>query len=233
MKKISVVLPTYNECENIVNLINAIETALEETLLEIIVVDDNSPDNTWKEVEDLRDEKVTLIRRMKERGVASAIGRGILEAEGGIIVWMDCDFSHPPEMLPKLVKTLNDYDIAVASRYVGDGRDERGFQRVLTSRVINAFARHILDKSIYDYTSGFIATKREVFKKTLLPSGKHGEYCIEFLYKAKKYGYKIKEVPYTSFDRELGETKTTSNLPNLAKYGWMYGSTILKLKLGG
>src|SRR3989344_7640290 len=130
---ISVILPTYNEKGNIVKLINSILSNVKNC--EIMVVDDNSPDLTWKDVQKIKKKNVKLIRRIKEKGLASAISRGIEESKGNVIVWMDCDLSHPPSLIPELVKKLNKYDIAVASRYVNGGADKRKFIRVFTSRI--------------------------------------------------------------------------------------------------
>jgi dolichol-phosphate mannosyltransferase len=133
---VSVVLPTYNERDNIGSLISAI---LENVRCptQIIVVDDDSPDRTWQVVEEIRAENdnIELVRRIGRRGLASAIAEGISLSRGEVIVWMDCDFSMPPEVIPRLVEALGDgYDIAIGSRYVEGGKDGReSFTRVLTS----------------------------------------------------------------------------------------------------
>ena len=122
---VSVVLPTYNEAGNILDLIDAIERALATNLLEIIVVDDNSPDGTWRLVGEraAKDAKVRLLHRTSERGLTTAIQAGIRQARGDVVCWMDCDFSHPPGTLPRLVANLDSgYDLVVGSRYVAGAR---------------------------------------------------------------------------------------------------------------
>lgn len=235
MPKISIILPTYNERENIEELIDSIFEYIDNPS-EIIVVDDNSPDKTWEVVEKIgrSNPNVNLLRRMDERGIASAISTGVSLLRNEIVVWMDCDFSHPPEMIPKLIKALNNYDIAVGSRYVKGGKDMRNSQvRILSSRIINLFASILLDFSIKDYTSGFVAAKREVLNKVEISARGYGEYCIEFLYKAKKRGFKIKEVPYVVYDRKAGETKTSPNLTTFLRHIVVYPLTILKLRVKG
>jgi len=124
--------------------------------------------------------------------------------------WMDCDFSMPPEIIPKLIDSLKDYDVAIGSRYVKGGKDNRTFVRILTSKIINLLACIFLDVGIKDYTTGFVAAKRRVLDKVkFLPKG-HGEYCIEFLYKCSKGGFRIKEIPYSFVDRKRGNSKTSA-----------------------
>jgi dolichol-phosphate mannosyltransferase len=241
MLRVSVILPTYNEKENIEGLIASIlENLMYPT--EVIVVDDDSPDGTGKIVEKIaRDNRnVRLLIRENKRGLASAISEGIPLSKGEIIVWMDCDFSHPPRLMPQLIQALDQCDIAVASRFVKGGGMQYSFLRVLTSRLLNLFANIILGFSIKDYTSGYPAVRREVFDKVkiqpLLGENRgyivgYGEYFISFLYRAKKAGFKIKEVPYTYVARKKGNTKTSPNIFALLKYGIVYGLAILYLRL--
>lgn len=232
--KISVILPTYNERENIRDLVMAIENLIKNPL-EIIVVDDNSPDGTWKVVEELseKDSCVKLIRRMKERGVATAIANGTSASTGGIVIWMDTDFSHPPKLLPKMIKAVDGYDIVIASRFVKGGKMVYTFTRNSSSRLLNLFASLMLDSSIKDYTGGYMAIKRNVLKKikaTPLGSG-HGEFAIAFIYRAKKAGFRIKEISFTYMPRKKGQTKTSPSLWKLMKFGYTYLASILRLRL--
>ena len=230
MAKITVIFPTYNERENIKKLILGVKQLINP--FEIIVVDDNSPDKTWKIVQKLASkyENIHLIKRINKRGLASAISDGIISSKGDIIVWMDCDFSMPLETIPSLIKALGKSQIAIGSRYVKGGNDEREFSRVITSKLFNTFASLLLGRSIKDYTTGFVAAKREVFDALDL-YGVYGEYCVIFLYKAKEQGIKILEVPYTCIPRTQGETKTADNFFNLLKHGLNYGVAVIKLWL--
>ena len=241
MPKVSVILATYNERENIEDLLTSI-LENSEYPTEIIVVDDNSPDETWRVVQKVASENdnVKLLVRTHERGLASAISDGISLSTGDVIVWMDCDFSHPPKLMPQMIKALKKYDIVVASRFVEGGGMQYSFIRILASRALNLFANIILGFSVKDYTSGYSAVRREVFEKVkiqpLLGEARgyivgYGEYFISFLYRAKKTGFKITEIPYIYVARKRGETKTSPNLLALLKYGIIYGLTILYLRM--
>jgi dolichol-phosphate mannosyltransferase len=230
--KVSIVLPTYNERENIGELIDSL-TKIVKYPKEIIVVDDNSPDETWKVVERIqkKNKDVKLLRRIGVRGLASAIADGISTSNGNIIVWMDCDLSMPPKLVPELIKALKEYDVAIGSRYVSGGKDKRNLIRVLTSKAVNLFAGIFLGFEVKDYTTGFFAVKRNVLDKIKFSTEGYGEYSIDVLYKAKKYGFKIKEIPYIYVSRKKGKTKTSSSIFTLLKYGILYCLSILKLRL--
>lgn len=226
--KVSVIFPSYNESENIVEAIERVSKSLGKQLYEIIVVDDNSPDQTWKIVQNMRNHKYKVIRRMKEKGLASAIARGVGETKGNVVVWLDCDLGIPPEEIPKLVEKLKDYDIAIGSRYVKGGKDTRPKWRVLLSILINIFAILILGSYIRDHTSGFAVVRKDVFKKVKLPSKGFGEYFVEFMYRCKKKGFRIVEVGYVYGSRKGGLSKSDGNLFMLLKYGIQYGLKIIK-----
>ncbi|MCK4325309.1 polyprenol monophosphomannose synthase [bacterium] len=231
MPRVSVILPTYNEALNIKELIEEIVKNLEPSF-EIIVVDDDSPDGTWGVVSEIakEDKRVRLLHRKDERGLSSAIAEGISLAKGEIVIWMDCDFSMPPETLPGLIMALDEYDIAVGSRYVIGGRDARGsLFRILTSRLFNMMATLLLRSGVTDLTSGFLAVKKKVFEDIKI-SGEHGDYCIDFLYKAENKGYRIKEVPYANMPRLKGETKTNPGLFRFSRHGIIYLSTVFRLR---
>ncbi len=232
-KNVSVILPTYNEKENIKELIEQILKNVKE-IYEIIVVDDNSPDRTWQIAEKMskKDSKIRLIRRVNERGLASAIARGIDEAKGSIVVWMDCDLSMPPSVIPKLLNHMPEYDVAVGSRYAEGGMDKRALVRVVTSRMINLYTNMLLGFKVRDFDSGFIAAKKKVFENVKLMTEGYGQYCIRFLYDCIKQGYKVKEVGYIFTDREKGTSKSGSTLMELAGHGMKYGIEVLKIRLG-
>ena len=184
---VSVVLPTYNEKQNIKEMIRQLLLYIKGNV-EVIVSDDNSPDGTWKIVENIskKDKRVKLIRRFKDKGVGPSIWDGIKASKGKHIVWMDCDLTMPPSLVPKMVAQLKDYGVVVGSRYVKGGEDDRSFIRVMTSRLINLFANIVLNFKIKDYDSGFVAVRRKVFDEVKFNPEGHGEYCIEFLYKCTR-----------------------------------------------
>jgi dolichol-phosphate mannosyltransferase len=228
---ISVILPTYNEAENIINLIESLFRNINQQL-EIIVVDDDSSDLTWKIAEDHKRPRVKVLRRIGERGLSTAIDAGIKEAKGEVIGWMDADMSMPAELLPEMLGVLNSCDIVIGSRYARGGKDARGWFRVLTSRIINGFAGLLLGNDIKDYDSGFIVFKRAVLDKVTFPASGYGDYFIEFIYKCKRKGFRIKEVPYIFKDRQLGESKTSSGPLKFALLGFGYFLRIIKIRMG-
>ena len=234
MPEATVILPTYNERDNITLLIEAILDAVKPAP-EILVVDDDSPDGTWQVVEELamKYPTIRLIRRTDERGLTSAISRGIAEAQGDVVVWMDTDLAMPADKIPDLLDALADSDLAIGSRYVRGGRDTgHSFVAQVFSRTINWFAGLFLGFSITDYTSGFLAVRREVFDHITL-QGDYGEYCIDLLYRARKLGYRLKEIPYDCVERHAGESKTATNVMGFFTRGMNYVITILRLRFSG
>lgn len=238
---ISVILPTYNERENINDLIFELNYYLSKYVnksFEFIVVDDDSPDKTWEIVQKhyATDSGVKVIRRTGERGLPSAIWRGIQEAKGDIVAWMDCDFSMPSYRLAELINKVYDgYDICVGSRHIEGGKDVRGptdsWAAVILSWIMNNFIAFVLEHSFKDYTSGFVAARKTVFDKIKI-KGAYGEYFIDFIYNACKQGYKIIEIPYYCVPRRTGISKTGSCLIDYLKKGWKYILLTLKLKFG-
>ncbi|MGQ9567586.1 MAG: polyprenol monophosphomannose synthase [Anaerolineae bacterium] len=233
MSAVSVVLPTYNERDNIGPLIQALLAQVQEPV-EVWVVDDDSPDGTWQVVQALAEEdpRVHLLRRVGERGLTSALAAGIAASRGEVVVWMDCDFSMPPEVVPRLVAALGGADVAVGSRYVRGGQDVgHSWMARAFSWAINLFASLLLGWGVRDYTSGFVAARREVLERIPL-RGDYGEYCIDFLYRAQRAGCRVVEIPYTCAERASGESKTGANVLDYLRRGWKYVWTVLRLRLG-
>lgn len=235
------VLPTYNEAANIPQLIARLLKATPGDYL-ILVVDDNSPDGTAQIVEDLAAEhnadgttRLALIRRSQERGLTSAIQRGIDEAiqvyGAGIVTWMDCDLSMPPEDVPHLIDAIrkDGADIAVGSRWAPGGADvAHGVMARTLSWIINHFAILLLGNQVRDYTSGFIAASAAVLQ-TMRLRGSYGEYCIDLLGRAIWQGYRLQEVAYVCVPRTEGDSKTGANLWDYLLKGYPYFSTIIRL----
>jgi dolichol-phosphate mannosyltransferase len=235
-KKVSVILPTYNEKENIEEMIRQIYHYIGKNLHEVIVVDDNSPDGTWKIVERLQKKlfkNLKLHRRINKRSLPSSIWDGIKKSEGNIIVWMDCDLSHPPKLIPKMLKYIPNYDIVSASQYVKGGKDKRNFIRIVASKAFSIVAGILLKLKITDVTSGFYAVNRKVFDKIKLMKTGYAEYCIRFIYEAKRKRFKIKEIGYVLVNRKKGTSKTEANLIQFFNNGYLCMKEILRLSLGG
>jgi dolichol-phosphate mannosyltransferase len=230
--EVSVILPTYDESQNVQELISAILNCMEPAP-EIIVVDDDSPDGTWEIVTKIQAEhpNVKLLRRIGKRGLATAVAEGIASSRGDIIVWMDSDFSHPPALIPQLVKALEHCSIALASRYTKGGGSRASPLRVWTARLVNILANVALGYPSLDWTSGFIAVKREVVEKVeIAPVGTgYGEYFMDFLFRARKASYPIEQIPYTYIYRKRGVTKTSPNMLKLLGLGFSYCRCIFSL----
>ena len=228
---ISVILPTFNEAGNIIEVIKRTIKTLKSGF-EIIVVDDNSPDGTAEVVRKLQKGQSYLkliVRKNEPRGLPAAIKRGLDNAKGKIVAWLDCDLSMPPEKLSQMARLLKDNDIAIGSTFIKGAKDQRNkFHSQLSSLLINRLAQLILGSDITDYTSGFIVAKKKAIEGTRF-EGYHGAYFIDLVYRAKKKGYKITEIPYVLAPRGSGETKIVIFWPYI-KTGFCYLWVLLKTR---
>ncbi len=207
--RLSVVLPTYNESGNIARLIAAVrDSARTMSELEILVVDDDSPDGT-AEIAATAGADVRVIVRKDARGLATAVRRGIEEARGEVVVVMDTDFNHQPEMIPQMVDFLRYYDLVTGSRFtVGGGMEEQGRYRL--SFLFNFFCRVLLGTKLQDHLSGFFAARRETILALDLDDvfGGYGDYFIRLLVESLSRGSTVLEVPVFYHARSAGESKT-------------------------
>jgi dolichol-phosphate mannosyltransferase len=217
---ISVVIPTYNEAENIIPLIDELEKNMIKNGIEnfeIIVIDDNSPDGTWKLVEErsIWDRRVKLIRRVNERGLASAVIRGLKEAKGEYILVMDADFQHPPEVAPKLIKVAikERADVVVASRYLKNGGIEGWSRlRLLVSKAATLLAHLMVkeSKKTSDPLSGFFVVRKDfVNGRSFRPRGY--KILLEIIARDPPRNAKIIDVPYVFKERRRGKSKLGLN----------------------
>lgn len=213
--QVSIILPTYNESQNIIDILKRISESIPKGILfETIVVDDNSPDGTGRIVEEyienfkkLANNTINIIHRKTKNGLGSAILNGIQQAKGDTIVIMDSDFSHPPQIIPKLIESIKkyQYDIAVASRYISGGKIKGWpLKRKIMSKFATLIAKKGLGIDTKDPMSGFFAFKRNIIKELNIDAIGY-KILLEILVKTK--GVNIKEVPYTFQDRELGSSK--------------------------
>lgn len=241
VQSVSIIMPTYNESGNIADLIKEAEWHVVSSgikNIQIIVVDDNSPDETWKIASGVRCDpaRVEVLRRMGERGLTNSLIDGIAHSENEVIVWFDCDFSHPPEYIPQLLYMISrGYDVVVNSRYVVGGGEDRagkgGALQLFLSKTLNWGVRFMLKPSFSDYTSGFVAVKREVFDEIKL-RGDYGEYFVDFIFRVlRKKKFHICELPYVALPRRSGESKTGSNLFDYLNRGRKYIWSVIKLRL--
>ncbi len=227
--QVSIIIPTYNESQNILKILKSIGDILPKNILaEAIVVDDNSPDGTGKIVENYLKEfkKITgytidVIHRTAKKGLSSAILNGIQQAKGDTIVVMDSDFSHPPQIIPRMLDALRKYrcDIVVASRYVNGGKISGWpLKRKLLSKLATVIAKKGLGVSTLDPMSGFFAFKRPIIKGLKFDAIGF-KMLLEILVKTK--GVKVWEIPYTFTDRQFGSSKVTlSTAIDYAKSVW-------------
>jgi len=237
---ISIILPTLNEAGNITNLIESLVAALQKSGLneiQIIVVDDDSSDRTWEIASTIvcPPARVEVIRRMENHGLTSSLSAGIEAAKQPVLVWLDCDFSHPPERIPQMLYMLDQgFDVAVNSRYVVGGGEDRsgewGAMQMFLSLSLNWFTRFFLDASFADYTSGFVAVRRKVMQEIPL-RGDYGEYFVDFIFRTLRKKYRVCELPYLAMPRRSGDSKTGTNLLQFLRRGRKYIGTVLRLRL--
>ncbi len=237
---VSVIMPTLNEAGNIASLIQCTVDEIQKAgikEIEIIVVDDDSLDRTWEVASRVAcpPARVEVIRRMENHGLTVSLADGIQAASHDVIVWMDCDFSHPPEYIPQMLYMLGQgFDVAVNSRYVLGGAEERAgkggtIQRFL-STLLSWSARFFLYPSFADYTSGFVAVRKEVLQAIPL-RGDYGEYFVDFIFRAMYKKYRVCEMPFSAAARKSGESKTGSNLLQYIRRGRKYLGTVARLRL--
>lgn len=226
-------MPTYNEKENIGDLIQTILDVLSPLPIkaQIIVVDDNSPDGTADVVRKRFSSRpeVLLILRKKERGLATAIAKGIDQSQADIIAVMDTDFNHDPKDLARLLEQIPEADMVIGSRYIPGGGMKTSRLRYRGSWVFNIFIRLVLGSPVKDNLSGFLVLKREVvtqLKNRSIFYG-YGDYCIRLIHFARKAGFVLREVPVIYGFRLGGESKT-----DFVKYVVSYFKATLALRFG-
>ncbi|MFZ5585755.1 MAG: polyprenol monophosphomannose synthase [Thermodesulfobacteriota bacterium] len=228
--QVSVVLPTYNEAGNIALLMRGILEALGPAV-EIIVVDDASGDGTADVVRTFAQAhpQVRLVYRDNERGLTSAIWRGVTESDRPVVCWMDCDLSMPPADWPRILAALEGHDLALGSRYAPGGRDEgHGWLGRTLSQTICRLSRLLLGGRVLDFTSGFMAVRRPVLMELGL-RGDYGEYCIDLIHRAQRRGYLAVEAPYVCAPRHSGESKTSVGIGGFLRRGPGYLAAVWRL----
>jgi len=222
-KKISIILSTYNEASIIKTTIDKIFSTLDN--VEIVLVDDNSVDGTLEILNSINNKNLKVYSR-KSRGLASAFLLGMINTNGDYIGWTDSNMPQLTRHFKEMIKKLETYDIVLLSRYIDGGADQRSLMRILSSKMINFFCRLILGSGIKDYTSSIFLMRKEVLKYGVPIAYGHGEFFIEFLYKVKKNGMKICELPYIQPPDTEG-SKTTSSILRFFTLGFGYLARIL------
>ena len=222
-KKISIILSTYNESIIIKETINKIFSTLNN--VEIILVDDNSTDGTLEIIKSIKNDNLKIYSR-KSRGLASAFLLGMINTNGDYIGWTDSNMPQLTHHFKEMEKKLEHYDLVLLSRYVEGGGDQRSKLRILSSQLINLFCRFMLGNQIKDYTSSIFLMRREVLKNGTPIAYGHGEFFIEFLYKIRKNGVKIYEIPYVQPPDAEG-SKTASSIIRFFSLGLSYLTRIV------
>jgi dolichol-phosphate mannosyltransferase len=216
--KIITVLPTYNEAENLATIVGEL-LVLDLPGLEILIVDDDSPDGTGEIADNLEErypDRVHVMHRTGVRGLGTAYVSGFqyaLDQGAGLIIQMDADFSHSPGYIPGMAAATEEYDVVVGSRYVsGGGTDDRwSWWRIFLSWWANLYARFILGMTVKDATAGFKCWRRETLEGIGLHRIRSNGYVfqVEMAYLTEKLGYRYLELPIYFEDRRIGESKMT------------------------
>jgi len=221
---LSIIIPTYNESQNILKMLESIEEHLpKELVTETIVVDDDSPDRTGDIVDNYiknrknnTNHRIKIFHRKTKKGLSSAILEGIKHSHGELVLVMDSDFSHPPQIISRVIDELNhsDYDIVIASRYVKGGTiSQWPYKRKVMSKVATKISKSGLGINVSDPLSGFFAFKRKIIDGINFDAIGY-KMLLEMLVKTKDVS--VKEIPYTFTDRKSGSSKL--NLKTITDY---------------
>ncbi len=226
-KNISIILSTYNEKLSIEFTISELIKYLPD--VEIVVVDDNSPDGTLEILKKIDYKNLKIFSRKKTKGLASAFLLGLINSSGNTIGWVDSNMGKVVKKFPEMLNNLREVDVVILSRYISGGNDERNKFRVIVSYLLNRFTKFVLRSQINDLSSGIFLMKREVLNDVVPVAKGHGEFMIEFLYTAEKKGNKIIEIPYTHPIDIEGNSKSFPNLAKFLQFGFFYFVRIVQL----
>ncbi|MEL7318906.1 MAG: glycosyltransferase family 2 protein [Pseudomonadota bacterium] len=222
--KLSIVIPTLNERDNIAPLVESVEKTLGDLSWEVIFVDDDSPDGTYDEVNRIAqaEPRVRCLRRVGRRGLSSAVIEGMLVANASAIAVMDADFQHDESKLPEMYRHLTEEraDVVVASRYakggsVGDWKEDRAAM----SQLANRFARAVVGHQTTDPVSGFFILHRRVLTEALYDLSQQGYKILIDILTSSRRPLTVLEVPYTFRGRRSGDSKLS--LLVVAEFGFL------------
>ncbi|KAJ1852793.1 dolichol-P-mannose synthesis [Coemansia sp. RSA 1822] len=219
--KYSVLLPTYNERDNLPIIIWLLAKTFKEHKLdyEVIIIDDNSPDGTLEVAKQLQqvygEERIVLRPRAGKLGLGTAYIHGIQNATGNFVIIMDADMSHHPKAIPDFIRVQKqrDYDIVTGTRYAGNGGVYGwDLRRKLTSRGANFIADLLLSPGVSDLTGSFRLYKKDVLHQIINATVSKGYvFQMEMMVRAKQFNFSVAEVPITFVDRVFGESKLGAN----------------------
>jgi dolichol-phosphate mannosyltransferase len=236
--KVLVIIPTYDEAENIKPIVQRVRTSVPDA--HVLIADDNSPDGTGKLADELAntDDRVHVLHRKGKEGLGAAylasFQWGINEGYG-VLVEMDADGSHQPEELPRLLTALKGADLVLGSRWVAGGRVVNWPKsREILSRGGSTYSRLMLDVPIRDVTGGYRAFRKETLEGLGMAEVASAGYCfqVDLAWRAVKAGFHVVEVPITFVERERGDSKMSRNIVVEALWrvtAWGVGARVAKL----
>jgi dolichol-phosphate mannosyltransferase len=213
--QLSVISPTYNEVDNVERLVGELSRALQGVRYEILIVDDNSPDRTWKRAEELArvDPRVRVLRRMQDPGLGKSVIDGFSAALGDAVACIDSDLQHDPQALPEMLRQLEQgADLVYGCRYMpGGGTSDWGWLRRFESQLATRFTQWVLRVKLRDPMSGYFIMHRQDFLR--IKESLHGEgFKILLEIVANLKPRTIREVPYTFRARTAGQSKLTGKV---------------------
>lgn len=222
MYKVSLILCTLNEEFHIEKTIKKIFKVYPKA--ELVIVDDNSTDNTIKIIKKFKSKNINLIQRKKVRGLASAFLVGMFNAKGNYIGWIDSNMDYVMDKFKSMEKLLDrGCDLVLLSRYIKGGGDQRSFIRVFFSRAFNCFCRLFLTNKIKDFSSGIFLLKKDILKEIVPLGYGYGEFFVEFILNIYLKSFKIKEIPYIQQMDDLNvKSKTLPSLYHFLKLSAVY-----------
>ena len=218
MSRVVVVIPTYNEIENLALL--APRVLEQDPRIELLIVDDDSPDGTGKLADDLArgSPRVHVLHRSEKQGLGPAYRAGLrraLDLGADVVIQMDADFSHPPETIPTLLAEIERHDVVLGSRYLnGITVVNWPIQRILISWFGNWYARTVTRLPISDTTGGFRCIRRDLLERAGFEKIRSNGYAfqIELNYRFMKHGARVKEIAFFFLDRTRGISKLTKRI---------------------
>jgi dolichol-phosphate mannosyltransferase len=213
MNRAIVVIPTYNEAPNLPLLVPSV--LAQDERIEVLVVDDDSPDGTGKLADELArsDARVHVLHRSAKQGLGEAYREGLaraLELGADVVLQMDADFSHPPDALPQMLSEIESHDVVLGSRYLtGITVVNWPIERILLSYFGNWYARRVTGLPVSDATGGFRCIRRELLQRIGIEQIRSNGYAfqIELNYRIVRQGARIKELPFFFVDRTRGSSK--------------------------
>jgi dolichol-phosphate mannosyltransferase len=229
--ELSVIVPTFNERENVAELVRRLDAVLHGTAWEVIFVDDDSPDGTAALVRELgrKDPRVRVVQRVNRRGLSTACVEGMLASSSPYLAVMDADLQHDERILPDLLAAVRDegIDLAVGSRYtVGGGTGDWSADRQLVSRFATRLSRLVLKADLKDPMSGFFLLRREVLEEAVRELSGIGFKILLDIFASVPRPLRFREIPYTFRPRQAGESKLDSVV------AWEYLIMLLDKSIG-